>query len=165
MTGKVENHNASEQQSKRAKIVAAWIVVLLGVATIGYFVSRHDNRTDRELNTAGANTGCTIAAAGVGALAMALSRGRTGDEVLRLAGPVLTGSGCTFAVGRLRSGSSAELGIKTDTDVVVPRTVTLPQLTSPALHESLMRHRQCAYWKDSKLLFNLCVEGKLSPPR
>lgn len=139
----------------RNKVLAGSAVVVLGLGFAMYQVNRGDDAT-----------GCALSAAGVGAVASALSRGRTTDEVLKIAGPFAAGAACKKFVENLVDGESGTLVLQDALGAPFETQVTLPELTAPvpaAPPDGSVEALQCLR-HDSAFLAELCFDGTIGPP-
>jgi hypothetical protein len=136
------------------------VAIIIGIAVLGSGGDEDDGAAEGDL-------ACTLATAGVGAIATGLSRGRSAGEIVAtLGGPAVVGYGCGRVIRTLvrEPETPVEIEIETDTGTT-PVTPTGAELAAPPPEPASNGSRllDCLGW-DSAFMYQACVDGIIEPP-
>jgi hypothetical protein len=149
------------ESSNQGKVVGGLAILALGAGILVY-VSQQESPDE---NTA--NFGCTLTTAGVGALAIGLSRGESSSAVVaQLGAPAAAGFACKQLVDSLVEDPGEPVTVNVQPGVgtnPIPQRITLDDLTSTVPPGSISRMLECADYT-IPVLFQMCSDGQLAPP-
>ncbi|GCD90986.1 hypothetical protein NLS1_29920 [Nocardioides sp. LS1] len=116
----------------------------------------------RSQDSEGADTGCALTGAGLVALSVALTKGDTSEEVIRLVGPRMDDAECREAVRHLVDDGAATVDVQ-GPDGTTEQFITYPELTHPATAALVDETAHCDGWRIIDIAFQLCLNGDLGP--